>query len=204
MSTPAALVVGPDVHVTIAYSLFAEDEPVEEAELVTVSYVHGYGQVLPALEAGLAGLGEGAHRSVVASPEDAFGPHEADGVFELEKDGLVGAESLKVGEEVVASGPEGDVILRVLEIREGALLVDTNHPLAGKTVRFEVDVIALRQATEEEIADAEDELHDDGGCGCGEDHDHAMHRPDAHRPDVHHPGEADAGLIPLKTKPKSA
>lgn len=196
-STPATdvagLVIGPDVHVTISYSLFADDqEVVDDGENVTVSFVHGYGQVLPAIEAGLLGLAVGQRKSVVAPPEDAFGPHEADGVFELDKEGLQGAEELKVGEEVVATGPEGDVILRVLEVREGSLLVDTNHPLAGKTVRFEVDVLALRAATEEEIAEAEAEAEDDG-CGCGHDHSH----------DGGHE-HAAGDLIPLKTKKQSS
>lgn len=172
---PATSPISPDTHVTIRYALFEDassngpDAPAEEP--ITVSYVHGYGQVLPAIERALEGKGPGNHLSVLADPEDAFGPHDEDGIFEIEKDGLEGASDLTVGEEVVASGPEGEIFLRVIEVRDETLLVDTNHPLAGKRVRFEVDVLEVRPATDEEIEEAQAELdaHDDA-CGCGHDH----------------------------------
>jgi FKBP-type peptidyl-prolyl cis-trans isomerase SlyD len=165
----------PDTHVTIRYALF-EEEPAEGAsgtpdEPVTVSYVHGYGQVLPAIEHALEGKAAGVHLTVTAEPEDAFGPHDADGVFEIEKEGLEGASDLTAGEEVVANGPEGEMFMRVVEVRDETLLVDTNHPLAGKRVRFEVEVIDVRPATESEIEEAQAELDAHGdACGCGHDH----------------------------------
>lgn len=169
----SAASIVPDSHVTIRYALFEEPAspggPPEEP--VTVSYVHGYGQVLPAIENALEGKGAGIHLSVTAEPDEAFGPHDADGVFEIEKEGLDGAADLTAGEEVVASGPEGEIFMRVVEVRDETLLVDTNHPLAGKRVRFEVDVLDVRPATESEIEEAQAELdaHDDA-CGCGHDH----------------------------------
>lgn len=176
---PALDSIVPDTHVTIRYAIFedGEKEATPGAEDLTESYVHGYGQVFPALERGLAGAKKGAHLSVVADPDDAFGPRETEGIFEIEKDGFEGASDLSVGEEIVASGPDGDVLMRVLEIRPETVLVDTNHPLAGKRVRFEVDVVDVRPATEEEIEEAQEEL-DAEPCGCG--HAHGAHEAGAH------------------------
>jgi len=166
--------IAADSHVTIRYSIFEDGQSVAAsgAEDLSESYVHGYGQVFPALEKGLDGCRSGAHISVVAEPADAFGLHDEEGVFEVDREGLEGAGELEVGEEVVASGPEGDILMRIVEVRDDSLLVDTNHPLAGKRVRFEVDVVDVRPATEEEIEEAQQEM-DAPDCGCGEAHEGA-------------------------------
>lgn len=164
--------------------MFAHDDGTEgatdDAESTTISFVHGYGQVLPAVERGVDGAKQGAHVSVVAEPEEAFGIHESEGVFEIEKAGLEGADELEVGEDVMASGPEGDLLMRVLEVRSASIVVDSNHPMAGKRVRFEIDVIDVRAATEAEIAEAQAEIDDEGACGCGHEHgteDHGHGEP---------------------------
>lgn len=167
----ALLVIAADVHVTITYAIYeiGAAEPSAGAERLTDSYIHGYGQVLPALEQGLLGRASGTHVTLEADPDDAFGTYEAEGVFELDKDGLNGAEELTQGEEFMASGPEGDIVMRVVEVRPDSLLVDTNHPLAGKRIRFEIDVLEVREATEEEIQEAQEDM-DAGACGCGHEH----------------------------------
>jgi FKBP-type peptidyl-prolyl cis-trans isomerase SlyD len=166
--------IGPDCHVTISYTLSGEGvgTPEEVQNGVTVSYVHGYGQILPAIERALAGKTEGAHVSIIAEPEDAFGLHEPDGIFEIDKEGLPGADEVEVGEEVVATGPDGDILMRIMEIRPETILVDTNHPLAGKRVSFEVDVVSVRPASEEEIEESQAALEEEhaSDCGCGQDH----------------------------------
>ena len=182
----AGLAIAADVHVTIKYAIFeiGADEPTPGAEKLTDSYVHGYGLVLPALEQGLVGHHAGEHLSLEAEADDAFGAYEADGVFELDKDGLDGSETLVVGEEFMASGPQGDILMRVVEVKEGSLVVDTNHPLAGKRIRFEVDITEVRPATEEEIEEAQEDMDGDA-CGCGHDHSHDGHSHDGHSHDGH-------------------
>ena len=190
----AGLAIAADVHVTINYAIFeiGVKEPTPGAEKLSDSFVCGYGQALPALEQGLIGHRSGEHLSLEAEPDDAFGAYEADGVFELDKEGLEGSDTLVVGEEFMASGPQGDILMRVVEVKPDSLVVDTNHPLAGKRIRFEIDVVEVRAATEEEIEEAQEDMDGDG-CGCGHDHSHEGH---AHADHSHETAASD--LISLR------
>ncbi|WP_245678632.1 FKBP-type peptidyl-prolyl cis-trans isomerase [Chondromyces crocatus] len=110
-------------------------------------------------------------------PEEAFGEHEKEGVFTVARDGFPNPESVQLGDEFIAPSPEGDEIaIRVIEILPDAFKVDTNHPLAGQTVRFQVEVCSVRPASAEELEEAQNEMdHEgdhDGACGCGHEHAH--------------------------------
>jgi FKBP-type peptidyl-prolyl cis-trans isomerase SlyD len=186
------LAVAADTFVTLEYVLFDEGgEAVDRATSAEpLTYVHGYAQIVPGLERGVEGMKVGDKRTITVEPEHAFGDHDDDGVFEVEKAEFPDAGKVEPGDEFVAQSPDGDQIaMRVVEVRPDAFLVDTNHPLAGQTVRFEVEVKGLRAATEGEIAGAQaelDELLDEGdGCGCGHDHDH----------DHDHGGHAHGGAV---------
>jgi FKBP-type peptidyl-prolyl cis-trans isomerase SlyD len=192
------LAIGPDTVVTLSYVLTDEQgDTVDQATAAEpLTYVHGYAQILPGLERALDGLHAGERRELVMQPEDAFGEHEDDGVFDVDKGDFPEPDSVQVGDEFVAQGPDGDEIaMRVVEILPDGFRVDTNHPLAGQTVRFQVEVHGVRAASEEEIAEAQAELedraghegHEDGACGCGHEHGKV---------------EADvAGLMTLGRKP---
>lgn len=196
MNTPAST-IAQDSFVRLKYSIYVDGDPnpveVDEDETVSVlEYVHGYGLALPALEKGLVGETAGTHITLEAEAEDAFGAHEPEGILEVDKEGFEHADKLSVGDELFAESEEGDMLMRVLEIREDSFVVDTNHPLAGKKVRLEVDIEEVRAATDEEIADAQDEAedlanayeHEHDGC-C--DHDHGDGKGHHH----HHPGPGD-------------
>ncbi len=179
----SAIAIGPDAHVTLTYVLFDEDG--DTADRATAAeplrYIHGYAQIIPGLERGLVGMRAGESREISVPPDDAFGHHDEDGVFEVEKADFEGSEDVALGDEFVAQGPDGNTMaMRVVEVLPDAFVVDTNHPLAGQTVKFKVEVSEVRAATEEEIANAQQDLeqraaaaqHDhEGGC-CDHDHDH--------------------------------
>lgn len=174
----SALSIAPDTVVTLSYELF--DEHGETVERATpeepLTYLHGYAQILPGLERALAGLQPGDRREISVEPEDAFGEHDDEGVFEVDRADFPNPEAVQLGDEFVAQSPDGDEIaMRVVEILPDGFRVDTNHPLAGQTVRFQVEVRGVRVANDDEIAEAQAELeerakHDDEGCGCGHDH----------------------------------
>jgi FKBP-type peptidyl-prolyl cis-trans isomerase SlyD len=172
------LAIGPDTVVTLSYVLF--DEHGESVDLATeaepMTYVHGYGQIVPGLERALTGLHAGDRREIVVEPEEAFGEHEDDGVFEVDRADFPDPGEVELGDEFVAQGPDGEPLaMRVVEILSDGFRVDTNHPLAGQTVRFEVHVSGVRAASEDEIAEAQAELEgiaegDHEGCSCGHEH----------------------------------
>lgn len=170
------ITVGPDTFVTLSYVLFDEQgEPVDRATVSEpLTYVHGYAQIVPGLERGLTGLKAGEKREILVEPEEAFGDRDDEGVFEVDKADFPDSTDVTPGDEFVAQGPDGEPIaMRIVEVLPEAFVVDTNHPLAGQRVRFEVEVSDVRQASEEEIATAQADLeHHIGGEHSCCDHDH--------------------------------
>jgi FKBP-type peptidyl-prolyl cis-trans isomerase SlyD len=146
-----------DTFVTVEYSVYNDDGELvdQSAGDRPLSYVHGYGQIVAGLERALEGLRKGQTRSVVLSPELAYGVYDPDGVLEVERSDFPESADLAVGDEFVAQSPGGDELpLTVIDVRSDAVVVDTNHPLAGETLRFDVTVLDVRAATHAEIADA--------------------------------------------------
>jgi FKBP-type peptidyl-prolyl cis-trans isomerase SlyD len=178
------LVIAPDTVVTLSYVLFDEQgEAVDRAtDAEPLTYVHGYAQIVPGLEKRLEGLKAGDAQSFSLEADEAFGERDDDGILEVDKSDFPDAGEVVEGDEFMAQGPDGEPIaMRVVEVRDDAFVVDTNHPLAGQKVRFDVQVSSVRAATDEEIAEAEADLEeraddaDDGCCGHdhdGDDHDH--------------------------------
>lgn len=175
-----ALAIGPDTVVTLSYVLFDErGERVDQAGTAEpLTYVHGYAQIVPGLERQIEGLKPGDRGVFHVDADEAFGERDEDAIFAVDRGDFPTPEKVAVGDEFMAEGPGGEPIpMRVLEIRDDAFVVDTNHPLAGQSVRFEVVVDSVRPADEAEIAAAQAELEDtladeedEDACGCGHDH----------------------------------
>jgi FKBP-type peptidyl-prolyl cis-trans isomerase SlyD len=110
-----------------------------------LSYTQGHGQLLPALEAALIGLTAGQRKRVTVPPEDAFGAVDPAAEAEVDKAKLP-AEGLKVGATIMAKDPWGQSRpVRVKAIKERTVLLDYNHPLAGKTLIFDVRVLSVQR-----------------------------------------------------------
>jgi len=109
-------------------------------------YVHGKGQIIPGLEKELAGMAVGNEKKVTVKPEEAYGPVDPKAFQEIAKEKLP-AEALKVGTMLMAKGPQGQgVPVRVHEIKENTVIMDFNHPLAGKTLSFDVKITDIKSA----------------------------------------------------------
>jgi FKBP-type peptidyl-prolyl cis-trans isomerase SlyD len=207
MSAPS---IAADTAVTLSYVLFDEKgEPVDSATTgEPLTYIHGYAQLVPGLERQIEGLKAGDKGVFTVEADEAFGEREDDAIFAVDKSDFPEAGAVSVGDEFMAEGPDGEPIsMRVLEVRDDAFVVDTNHPLAGQRVRFEVTVSDVRPASEEEIAEAQAELEemiaDEHGC-CDHDHDHDHEH--GHDHDHSHPHEPHEHGAPdlvqlLKKKP---
>jgi FKBP-type peptidyl-prolyl cis-trans isomerase 2 len=104
-------------------------------------YVHGKSEIPSGLERALVGLHAGDQKSVTVAPEEAFGPIDPQATAEVPKESLP-AEALVVGTPLMAQAPDGgERPVRVKEVRERTVVIDLNHPLAGKTLYFDLRVL---------------------------------------------------------------
>lgn len=126
-----------------------------------VTYLHGHNNLLPGLENALEGHGTGDKLSVTLSPDDAFGEPRADSHLEVPLDHLMGATEWEAGMVAVVNTNHGQRQVTVVRVEENVATVDTNHPLAGKTLVFDVDVIGVRAASHEEVSHGH--AHGEGG-----------------------------------------
>lgn len=105
-----------------------------------LTYVHGRREIIPGLERELTGMRAGEEKDVVLPPAEAYGPVDPSAVAEVPKR-AVPPEALVPGTELMARSPDGESrVVRVKEIREESVVLDLNHPLAGKTLYFHVRV----------------------------------------------------------------
>ena len=117
-----------------------------------IEYLHGGGQILPALERALEGLREGEQAAFSIPPEDAYGQRKEDNVLTLPRTLFPAEVDLSPGVCLFARASGGQSYpITVREVREETVLVDLNHPLAVERLYFEVTIRAVRHAGYEEI-----------------------------------------------------
>lgn len=144
----------------VRYSLFdAEGELVEqsspEAPLVVLL---GYGDAAPALEQALGGLSVGDERELTLDAADAFGARDAEAIIEVDRADF--PPDLARGDELSADREDGTgvVTLKVLEILDDVVVLDTNHPLSGQRIKLRLFVESVRLASPEELSEAAERL----------------------------------------------
>jgi FKBP-type peptidyl-prolyl cis-trans isomerase SlyD len=145
--------------VTLAYDVFDGDgERVDGSTAdAPLSVVHGFGELLPALEQSLEGMTAGQSKQVVLRPKDAYGPRRPDAVLEVDRDEF--PPEVEPGDQYELENERGGLlVLKVLDVDDSRVVLDANHPLAGQNVRFELRVLGVRPATSEESAAAEARL----------------------------------------------
>ena len=115
-------------------------------------YLHGgYGNTLPKIEEALTGQESGHQVTLDLQPQDAFGVRDESLLRTLPKKQF--PPGVKVGGQLEGRGEDGQMtIFNVMKIKGDTVLLDGNHPLAGKALRFAIKVLDVRQASEEEIA----------------------------------------------------
>ncbi len=141
--------------VGIDYSLHLGDGMVVDASAPgqPLTYLHGEGQIVPGLESALEGLDVGDRKQVVVAPPEGYGEHDPRGVQEVPRGSFPPDFEPKVGMELTAEGPNGEPVpFAIRDVKPETVLIDLNHPLAGKTLHFEVTVREVRDATEDERA----------------------------------------------------
>jgi FKBP-type peptidyl-prolyl cis-trans isomerase SlyD len=139
--------------VGIDYALHLGDGKIVDASEPgePLTYLHGGGQIVPGLEGALLGLGAGDKRQVVVAPAEGYGEHDPRGVQEVPRSAFPPDFAPQAGMELTAEGEDGEPVPFVVkELRLESVVIDLNHPLAGKTLHFDVTVREVREATEEE------------------------------------------------------
>jgi FKBP-type peptidyl-prolyl cis-trans isomerase SlyD len=177
------LTIQPNTHVVIDYELRDDDGELLDASEAEggepITYVHGYGMLVPGLEAALVGLKVGDEREVVVPAEAGYGEYDEGLVLQLDRGEFPDPKQVEVGDEFVAESPDGDEItMNVVEVKDDVVVVDANHPLAGMTLRYRVKVRDVREATKDEIDRAAadlDEAHAHvHGPDCDHEHEHDL------------------------------
>ena len=132
--------------VALEYTLSDESGKVIESNKgkEPMSYIHGKGQIIPGLEKQLSGMKVNEEKKVQVKPEDGYGPVNPEAFQEVPKDKLP-PEALKVGTMLMAQGSQGQGIpARVHEIKDSTVIMDFNHPMAGKTLSFDIKITDIK------------------------------------------------------------
>jgi FKBP-type peptidyl-prolyl cis-trans isomerase SlyD len=132
--------------VSLEYTLSGEDGKVIESNKgkEPLRYVDGRSQIIPGLEKALEGMKPGTEKKVTVKPEDAYGPVDPNAYREVPKEN-VPADSLKEGMALFAKNAEGEMFpVRVKEVKDKTVVIDMNHPLAGKTLVFDVKILDVQ------------------------------------------------------------
>ena len=152
------MVISKDTVVTLAYQLFSINEQkqpilIEERSVDNpLEFIFGSGLLLPKLEEAIKGQTFGFQVEVELHPRDAYGLHHPELQTWMPEENFPSDLEIELGMKFQTQGPGGQVIsVIVKEIKDGKVLVDGNHPLAGLQVRFDLKVVRVREASEKEL-----------------------------------------------------
>lgn len=156
-----------NARVVLGYELHDEDDDIVDAsdaeDGAPIVYVQGYGMLVPGLERQLLGLAVGDKRDITVTAEEGFGGYDEDLVMEIDRADVPNPKEVAVGDELVAeSADDEEAVMRVVDVTDDAVVLDGNHPLAGQTLVYKIEVLEVRAATEEEIRAAADSFDDAG------------------------------------------
>ena len=180
-------------HVVLDYELRADDGDLLDASEgeggQPIRYVHGYGMLVPGLEAALAGLQVGDERDIVVPAEAGYGEYDEELVLEIERSEFPEPAAVAIGDEFVAESPEGEEIpMTVVEVKDDAVVVDAESPARGR------DAAIQREGARRPRGHV---AGDRGGAAgaLDEAHEHV------HGPDCDHSHDGPNGMVSLGKKP---
>mgnify|MGYP003412368913 FL=1 len=153
--------------VSVHYTLTVDGQIADQSpEGQPLQFICGTGMLLPKFEGAIMGKEAGDKVSFTLAPADGYGEIVPEAVVDLPKnifmvDGKLAEEMLFVGNQIPMSDSQGNRMLGVVkEVAEETVKMDFNHPMAGKTLNFDVEVVEVRDVTPEDLAAQ-------GGCNCG-------------------------------------
>lgn len=150
--------------VKIHYTLKSEGETIDSTHNdAPMGYLHGHSNLMPGLEDALEGKELGDKFSIELTPDQAFGPHDPQHMREEPKEQFSQIDELTPGMHLQVKSEQGVQIATIVKISDETVTVDFNHPLAGKTLHFELEVLDVQDATDEELTKGHI-CRDDNSC----------------------------------------
>ena len=142
-----------DLVVSMAYTLMVDGELIDSTEEgESLQFIQGYGSIIPGLEQALYDLAAGESKVITVAAKDAYGEYDYDQIDDIPISEFPEEIPLEPGLELEMKDTDGDVLYgRVISIGKSRVKMDFNHPLAGKDLDFEVTILELRPATDEEL-----------------------------------------------------
>jgi FKBP-type peptidyl-prolyl cis-trans isomerase SlyD len=154
MTTPKKrLTVANNLVVTMEYTLKVDGEVIEDTqESEPIQFLQGAGQVLPALEGQLYGMSVGESKELTLQPEEGYGLVDEEAISDYDRNEFPKDIPLQPGVELELKDQDGDThFARVVAVDDNHVRLDFNPVLAGKSLQFNIRIVALRNATAEEI-----------------------------------------------------
>jgi len=152
--TSDSMTIGDDSVVSFHYKLRDDTGTFSESseEGSPVVYMHGHNNIVPGLEKELAGKKSGDKLTATVAPEDGYGQRNENAVQRVPVKHLATRGPFSVGQTVVVNTREGGRQARVIKVGHFNVDLDLNHPLAGRTLTFDIEIVEVRAATEQELA----------------------------------------------------
>lgn len=116
-----------------------------------LSYLHGQGQIVPGLEKAMLGRQAGDSFKIEVPAAEGYGEHQPELVQEVPREAFQGVAEIKPGMQFQGQGPQGAFEVTVVKVDPQTVTIDGNHPLAGKPLHFAIEIVEVREASEEEL-----------------------------------------------------
>jgi FKBP-type peptidyl-prolyl cis-trans isomerase SlyD len=116
-----------------------------------LTYLHGAGNIVPGLEREMTGKRAGDSFNVVVAAEEGYGAHHAGLIQEVPRAAFQGVDTIEPGMQFHANGPQGPMAVTVTDVDGDTVTIDGNHPLAGQTLYFAIEITDVREASPEEV-----------------------------------------------------
>ena len=149
-----SLLIGDNLIVNIHYTLTDDDEKVIDSstDFEPLVYLHGANSIIPGLENALTGKAEGDTLQVYIEPDEAYGASNPELIYTADIASFQNIDDIKVGMKFETRTPEDNMqLVTVIEIDGDLVTIDSNHPLAGLSLNFDVEIISVREPTPEEM-----------------------------------------------------
>lgn len=149
-----SLLIGDNLVVSMHYTLTDDDKNVLDSSEghEPMAYLHGAQNIIPGLESALTGKVEGDKVQVRVEAAEGYGEPSPDLIQKVPLSAFQGVDKVEAGMRFETASPDGHAQLIVVKEVEGEdVTIDANHPLAGVALNFDVEIVGVREATQEEI-----------------------------------------------------